>query len=91
MKVDVPFGVDTRVRLARFDFDGAVDVVVLKGFIKVAPIAEDSTGCVSAVNVALLWVVRVGEEVHGCSLGGCGWSQCMRSEYVAVLFCKKSV
>ena len=50
--------------LVVFEFDSAVYVVIFKGFVKVATIAEDSTSWIPAVNVALLWVVGVGEEVH---------------------------
>ena len=64
MKIDVTFGIDTRVGLVRFEFDGAVYVIIFKGFVQVAAVAEDSTGWVPAVNLALLWVVRIREEVH---------------------------
>ena len=64
VEVDITFGIDTRVWMVRFEFDCAVYVVIFKGFVKVATIAEDPTGWIPAVDVALLWVVRVGEEVH---------------------------
>ena len=64
MVVDIAFGIYTRMGLVGFEFDCAVYVAIFKGFVKVATIAEDSTSWIPAVNVALLWVVGVGEEVH---------------------------
>jgi hypothetical protein len=46
-----------------FEFDGAVYIFVFKGFIEVAPIAEDAPGWVPAVDVPLLGVVRVCKEI----------------------------
>ena len=42
-----------------FEFDGAVDVVVVEGFVEVSAIAEDTEGGVPAVDIPLLGVIRV--------------------------------
>ena len=47
-----------------FEFNGAVDIIILERFVKVSTIAEDTEGGVPAVDVSLVWVVRVGEQVH---------------------------
>ena len=47
-----------------FELDGTVDVIIIKGFIEVSSIAEDTVGGVPAIIVPLLGVVRVGEQVH---------------------------
>ena len=61
----VAFGVHTWLGLVGFEFNGAVDVVIMKGFIEVPAVAEDTEGGVPAVNVLLLRVIRVREQVHG--------------------------
>ena len=65
VKIDVAFGIYAWVGLVRFDFDSAVDVIVLEGFVEVPPIAEDTNCGVPAVKVPVLGVIRVGEQVHG--------------------------
>jgi hypothetical protein len=65
MKIDVAFGVYAWVGLVRFKFDGAVDVVILEGFVEIPPIAEDTKCGVPAVKVPVLRIIRVGEQVHG--------------------------
>ena len=47
-----------------FEFNGAVDIIILERFVEVSTIAEDTEGGVPAVDVSLVWVVRVGEQVH---------------------------
>ena len=37
IKIDVAFGIYAWVGLVRFKFDGAVDVVILEGFVEVPP------------------------------------------------------
>ena len=49
--------------LVWFEFDGAIYVFVFEGFVEVAAIAEDAPGWVPAVDVPLLWVVRVCEKI----------------------------
>ena len=51
--------------LVWFKFDGAVDVIILEGFVEVPPIAEDTKCGVPAVKVPVLRIIRVGEQVHG--------------------------
>jgi hypothetical protein len=53
------------VGLVWFKFDGAVDVIILEGFVEVPPIAEDTKCGVPAVKVPVLRIIRVGEQVHG--------------------------
>ena len=65
VKIDVAFGIYAWVGLVRFKFDGAVDVVILEGFVEVPPIAEDTNCGVPAAKVPVLRVIRVGEQVHG--------------------------
>jgi hypothetical protein len=48
-----------------FEFDGAVDVVIIEGFIEVPAIAENTEGGVPAVDIPLLGVIGVREKVHG--------------------------
>ena len=49
--------------MVRFEFDSAIYVFVFEGFVEVASIAEDTPGWVPAVDVPLLWVVRVCKEI----------------------------
>ena len=65
MKIDVAFGIYAWVGLVGFQFDGAVDVVIVEGFSEVPPIAEDTKSGIPAVNIPVLRVVRVREQVHG--------------------------
>ena len=65
VKIDVAFGIYAWVGLVRFDFDSAVDVIVLEGFVEVPPIAEDTKSGVPAVKVPVLRIIRVREQVHG--------------------------
>ena len=65
MKIDVAFGIYAWMGLVRFEFDGAVDVVIVEGFVEVPPIAEDTKCGIPAVNVPVLRVIRVREQVHG--------------------------
>ena len=64
VEVDVSLGVYTGLSLAGFELDGAVDVIIIKGFIEVSSIAENTVGGVPAIIVPLLGVVRVGEQIH---------------------------
>jgi hypothetical protein len=64
VEVDVSLGVYTRLSLAGFELDGAVDVIIIKGFIEVTSIAEDTLGGVPAIIVPLLGVVGVREQIH---------------------------
>jgi len=64
VEVDVTLGVYTGLGLAVFELDGAVDVIIIEGFIEVSSIAEDTVGGVPAIIVPLLGVVGVGEQVH---------------------------
>jgi hypothetical protein len=50
--------------LAGFELDGAVDVIIIKGFVEVSSIAEDTEGGVPAIVVPLLGVIGVREQVH---------------------------
>ena len=59
IKVDIAFGIHAWMGLVGFQFDGAVDVVIIEGFVEVPAVAEDAEGGVPAVNVPLLRVVRV--------------------------------
>ena len=61
MKIDVAFGIYAGMGLVRFKFDGAVDVVILEGFVEVPPVAEDTKCGVPAVKVPVLRVIRVRE------------------------------
>ena len=63
VEVDVAFGVQTWLGLVGFELNGAVDVVIIEGFVEVPAVAEDTESGVPAVNVPLLRVVR--EQVHG--------------------------
>ena len=65
MKIDVAFGIYAWMGLVRYKFDGAVDVVIVEGFIEVPPINEDTKCGIPAVNVPVLRVIRVREQVHG--------------------------
>ena len=65
MKIDVAFGVYAWVSQVGLDFDGAVDVFVIEGFVEVSAVAEYIKGGVPAVDVPLLWVIGVGKQVHG--------------------------
>ena len=65
MEVDVAFGVHAWLGLVGFEFNGAVIVVIMEGFVEVPVLAEDTEGGVPAVNVPLLRVVGVREKVHG--------------------------
>ena len=62
--IGVTFGIHPWLGLVGFEFDGAVDVVIIEGFNEVPAVAEDTEGGVPAVDVSLVWVVRVGEQVH---------------------------
>ena len=42
-----------------FEFDGAVDVVVIEGFVEVSAVAEDSEGGVPAIDIPVLGVIGV--------------------------------
>ena len=64
VEVDVTLGIYTGVSVVGFELDGTVDVIIIKGFIEVTSIAEDTLGGVPAIIVPLLGVVRVGEQVH---------------------------
>ena len=61
MKVDVAFGIHAWVGFVGFQFDGAVDVVIVEGFIDVSTIAEDTKSGIPAVDVPVLGVIRVRE------------------------------
>ena len=65
VEVDVAFRVHTWVGLVGFEFDGAVDVFIIEGFVEVPAVVEDTEGGVPAVKVPLLRVVRVRKQVHG--------------------------
>ena len=65
MEIDVAFGIYAWMGLVRFEFDGAVDVVIVEGFVEVPPIAEVTKCRVPAVKVPVLRVIRVREQVHG--------------------------
>ena len=65
MEVDVAFGIHAWVGLVGFQFYGAVDVVIIEGFVEVPTIAEDTKSGIPAVDVPVLGVVRVREQVHG--------------------------
>ena len=66
MEVDVAFGIHPWLGLVEFQFYGAVDVVIIEGFVEIPAVAEDTEGGVPAVNVPLLTVVsRVREQVDG--------------------------
>ena len=45
--------------------NGAVDIIILERFVEVSTIAEDTVGGVPAVDISLVWVIGVGEQVHG--------------------------
>ena len=64
MKVDVAFGIHAWMGLVGFQFDGAVDVVIVEGFVEVSIIAEDTKSGIPAVDVPVLGVVRVREQVQ---------------------------
>ena len=51
MEVDVTLGVHTWLGLVGFEFNGAVDVVIMEGFVEVPAVAEDTEGGVPAVKV----------------------------------------
>ena len=79
--------------LVRVELDGAVDVVIVEGFIEVPTIAEDTKSGIPAVNVPVLRVVRVREQVPGGvddavlsgALGACVGAyevSCLRKEVV---------
>ena len=93
MKVDVAFGIHAWVGLVGFQFDGAVDVVIIEGFVEVPTIAEDTKSGIPAVDVPVLGVIRVREQVHGGvadtvlsgALGACVGAYevaCLRKEVV---------
>ena len=93
VKIDVAFGIYAWMVLVGFQFDGAVDVVIVEGFIEVPTIAEDTKSGIPAVNVPVLRVVRVREQVHGGvadavlsgALGACVGAyeiSCLRKEVV---------
>ena len=93
MKVDVAFGIHAWMGLVGFQFDGAVDVVIVEGFVEVPTIAEDTKSGIPAVDVPVLGVVRVREQVHGGvadavlsgALGACVGAyeiSCLRKEVV---------
>ena len=93
MKIDVAFGIYAWMVLVGFQFDGAVDVVIVDGFIEVPTIDEDTKSGIPAVNVPVLRVVRVREQVHGgvadavlsSALGACVSAyeiSCLRKEVV---------
>jgi hypothetical protein len=64
MEVDVTFSVYAGLIVVRFEFESAVDVIVIKGFVEVPAVAEDAKGGVPAVYVPLLGVIGVREQVH---------------------------
>ena len=64
-EVDVAFSVYAWLGLVGLEFDGAVDVFVIEGFVEVSAVAEYIKGGVPAVDVPLLWVIGVGKQVHG--------------------------
>jgi hypothetical protein len=64
VEVDVTLGIYTGLSVVGFELDSAVDVIIIKGFVEVSSIAEDTVGGVPAIIVPLLGVVRVGEQVH---------------------------
>jgi hypothetical protein len=47
------------VGVVGFEFDGAVDVFVVEGFVEVSAVAEDSEGRVPAVDIPVLRVIGV--------------------------------
>ena len=59
MEVDVAFGIHPWLGLVGFQFYGAVDVVIIEGFVEVPAVAEDTEGGVPAVDVPVLGVIRV--------------------------------
>ena len=65
MEVDVAFGIHSWLGLVGFRFYGAVDVVIMEGFVEVPTIAEDTEGGIPGVDVPVLGVIRVREQVHG--------------------------
>ena len=65
MNIYVAFGIYAWMGLVRFEFDGAVDVVIVEGFVEVSSIAEDTKSGIPAVDAPVLGVVRVREQVHG--------------------------
>ena len=65
IKVDIAFGIHAWMGLVGFQFNGAVDVVIVEGFVEVPTIAENTKGGIPAVDVPVLGVVRVREQVHG--------------------------
>jgi len=64
VEVDVSLGIYTGLSLAGFELDGAVDVIIVKGFVEVSFIAEDTVGGVPAIIVPLLRVIGVRKQVH---------------------------
>ena len=59
VEVDVAFGVYTGLCVVGFEFDGAVDVVVVEGFVEVSAVTEDSKGGVPAIDIPVLGVIGV--------------------------------
>jgi hypothetical protein len=59
MEVDVTFGIYTGLSVVGFELDGAVDVIIIRGFVEVPAVAEDTEGGVSTVYVPLRGVIGV--------------------------------
>ena len=51
-----------------FEFDGAVDVVVVEDFVEVSAVAEDAEGEVSAIDIPLLGEFSMGVAWSGGSM-----------------------
>jgi hypothetical protein len=78
-----------------FEFDDAVDVIIIEGFVEVPAVAEESKCGVPAVAIPLLGVIRVREQVHGGAVDSvlsgalgarvCTYEVTRLSEYFAVL------
>jgi hypothetical protein len=62
---DVTFGEYSCCWTVRWPFNSTVDLVVIEAFVYVAAIAGDPSIGRPAVDVAVLWVCRVREEIHG--------------------------
>ena len=54
--------------VVEFEFEGAVDVVVVKGFVEVSAVAEDAEGEVSAIDIPLLGEFSMGVAWSGGSM-----------------------
>ena len=64
VEIDVPFRIDACRLVLWGPFNGAVDTIVLKEFIDVAPVARNSSFWCPSVYVAAKWIRWVSEDVH---------------------------